>query len=140
MGHMSYNRVGRRSCCGTTRGFKLNSRRFSVQRLRAKFMYLYRLFCRSWRSSYKYTRRLLKFSDKKVSSHDQSYGGNCKKNLVSEYADYGMYGNNYEYRLKSYGRSNSFYAEAIADCLDFIKRNSLSMEEKPVLISHEINC
>lgn len=142
MGHMSYKRVGRR-CCGITRGFKLNSRRFSVQRLRAKFLYLCRLFSRSWRSSYRHALRLVKknFNDKKDSS-DQSYGGSCKRNLVSEHADCAMYGNNksnYEYRLKSYGRSNSFYAEAIADCLDFIKRNSLSMEEKPVLISHE-NC
>ncbi|CAN4083629.1 unnamed protein product [Withania somnifera] len=144
MGHMSYNRVGRR-CCGNTRGFKLNSRRFSVQRLRAKFLYLFRLFRKSWKSSYRHALRLLNknFNDKK-DSDDQSYGGSCKRNLVSKQVDYAMYGNknigNYEHRLKSYGRSNSFYAEAIADCLDFIKRNSLSMEEKPVLINHEINC
>ncbi|CAN4078554.1 unnamed protein product [Withania somnifera] len=137
MGHMSYNRVGRR-CCGT-RGFKLNSRRLSVQRLRVKFLYLCRLFSRSWRSSYKHALRLLNknFSEKKDS--DQSYGGSCKRNLVTEHADCAMYGNNKNNRLKSYGRSNSFYAEAIADCLDFIKRNSLSMEEKPVIISQE-NC
>ncbi|KAK4711591.1 hypothetical protein R3W88_006104 [Solanum pinnatisectum] len=144
MGYMSYKRVGRR-CCGITRGFKLNSRRFSVQRLRAKFLYLCRLFSRSWRSSYRHALRLLKknFNDTK-DSRDQFNGGSCNKNLVSQQADYAMYGNynksNCDYRLKSYGRSNSFYAEAIADCLDFIKRNSLSMEEKPVLISHEINC
>lgn len=30
-------------------------------------------------------------------------------------------------RLSSYnGRNNSFYAEAIADCLEFIKRTSIS--------------
>ncbi|MCD7458458.1 hypothetical protein HAX54_038332 [Datura stramonium] len=145
MGHMSYNRVGKR-CCGT-RGFKINSRRFSVQRLRAKFLYLCRLFSRSWRSSYGHALRLLKknFNDKK-DSINESYGngGSCKRNLVREEADYAMYGNRSstccEYRLKSYGRSNSFYAEAIADCLDFIKRNSLSMEEKPVLITHDQNC
>lgn len=135
---MSYKRVGRR-CCGFTRGFRLNSRRFSVQRLRAKFLYLCRLFTRSWRSSYRHALRLLK-----KNSSDESYGGSCKRNLVSEHADYSMYGNsknNYcDYRLKSYGRSNSFYAEAIADCLDFIKRNSLSMEEKPVLVISHQNC
>ncbi|KAK4368246.1 hypothetical protein RND71_012038 [Anisodus tanguticus] len=136
MGHMSYNRVGRR--CYGTRGFKLNSRRFSVQRLRAKFLYLCRLFSRSWRSSYGNALRLLKknFNDKKDS--EQSYGGS-KMNLVTKEADYAMYGTNRcDYKLKSYGCSNSFYAEAIADCLDFIKRNSLSMEEKTVL-SHD-NC
>ena len=26
-------------------------------------------------------------------------------------------------------RSNSFYAEAIADCLEFIKRNSVSVDD-----------
>ena len=34
------------------------------------------------------------------------------------------------YRLKSYGRSNSFYSEAIADCLEFIKRTSISVDDK----------
>ncbi|KAK4347543.1 hypothetical protein RND71_033882 [Anisodus tanguticus] len=129
MGHMSYNRVGRR-CYGSTRGFKLNSRRFSVQRLRAKFLYLCRLFSRSWRSSYGHALRLLK----KNFNCSKQKGGSCRRSLVTKEANYAMYGinRNCEYRLKSYGRSNSFYAEAIADCLDFIKRNSLSMEEKPI--------
>lgn len=33
-------------------------------------------------------------------------------------------------RLRSFGRSNSFYAEAIADCLEFIKRSSVSVDQK----------
>nr|GMD56407.1 hypothetical protein A4A49_41782 [Ipomoea batatas] len=56
---------------------------------------------------------------------------------ITREINYALYGNNGggEVRLKSsFSRSNSFYAEAIADCLDFIHRNSLSMEEKPVLI------
>lgn len=32
-------------------------------------------------------------------------------------------------RLRSLGRTNSFYTEAIADCLEFIKRNSYSVED-----------
>lgn len=144
---MSYNRVGRR--CNGMRGFKLNSRRFSVQRLRAKFLYLFRLFSRSWKSSYGHVIRLLKknFNDRSSNKHkdSQTYNGSCSsRNLVREQADYAMYGSSKssDYRLKSYGRSrsNSFYAEAIADCLDFIKRNSLSMEEKPVLISPQVCC
>ncbi|KAE9466312.1 hypothetical protein C3L33_01783, partial [Rhododendron williamsianum] len=33
------------------------------------------------------------------------------------------------YRLRTFGRSNSFYSEAIADCLEFIKRSSVSGDE-----------
>ncbi|OMO55665.1 hypothetical protein CCACVL1_27102 [Corchorus capsularis] len=31
--------------------------------------------------------------------------------------------------ISSLGRSNSFYSEAIADCLEFIKRSSLSVDQ-----------
>uniref|UniRef100_M1B7V6 Uncharacterized protein n=1 Tax=Solanum tuberosum TaxID=4113 RepID=M1B7V6_SOLTU len=104
------------------RGFKLNSRKFSVQRLRVKLLGVFSVLSRSWRSSYGKIIRLLK-----------------KKNVycinkVKKQVDYGMYGEiRNDYKLKCYSRTNSFYAEAIKDCLDFIKRNSLSLEEKPVL-------
>ena len=32
-------------------------------------------------------------------------------------------------KVRSCVRSNSFYAEAIADCLEFIKRNSVSVDD-----------
>lgn len=32
-------------------------------------------------------------------------------------------------RFRSFGRTNSFYSEAIADCLEFIKRSSLSVDD-----------
>jgi len=32
-------------------------------------------------------------------------------------------------RLRPLSRTNSFYSEAIADCLEFIKRNSLSLDD-----------
>lgn len=115
---LSYHIVGRR--CHGMRGIKLNPRKFSVQRLRVKFLYLFRIFSRSWRSSFGNILRLLKRN-------------NNSRNLVRKKADYAMYGGKTDYRLKSFARSNSFYTEAIADCLDFIKRNSLSLEEKPVL-------
>ncbi|OIT33305.1 hypothetical protein A4A49_09717 [Nicotiana attenuata] len=128
---MGYNRVIGRRCYGI-RGFKLNSRRFSVQKLRVKFLYLFKIFGKSWKSSYGNVLNLLKMNFNGRKQKDESYDSN--RNLVSrKQADYSMYGNRNDYRLKSYTRSNSFYAEAIADCLDFIKRNSLSIEEKPVL-------
>ncbi|KAM3394341.1 hypothetical protein P3S68_003343 [Capsicum galapagoense] len=125
MGHMGYKRViGRKKC----NGIKLNSRKFSVQRLQVKFLYLFKILKKSLKLSCGNLLNLLK----------KSFIGrkkrNIEKNLVRKKVDYGMYGSNKnDYKLKSYTRSNSFYAEAIADCLDFIKRNSLSIEEKPVL-------
>lgn len=120
MDHMGYNRVtiGRKKSYGI-KGIKLNSRRFSVQRLQVKFLNFFKILKKSMKLS---CGNLLKidFSGRKQSD---------KKNLVKKKVDYGMYGNRNDYKLKSYTRSNSFYAEAIADCLDFIKRNSLSIEE-----------
>ncbi|MCD7468403.1 hypothetical protein HAX54_006567 [Datura stramonium] len=131
MGYMGYSRVigrrrrRRRKCYGI-RGFKLNSRKFSVQRLSVKFLYLFNILRKSLKSSCGVLLNLLK---KNVSGRKER---DEKKNLVRENVDYGMYGNSASgnYKLKSFTHSNSFYAEAIADCLDFIKRNSLSIEER----------
>ncbi|OIT20307.1 hypothetical protein A4A49_38363 [Nicotiana attenuata] len=131
MGYMGYNRVIGRRCYGI-RGFKLNSRRFSVQKLNVKFLYLFKIFIKSWKSSFGNVLNLLKKNFNGTKQKDESYDSN--RNLVSrKQTDLSMYGNRSDYKLKSYARSNSFYAEAIADCLDFIKRNSLSIQEKSVL-------
>nr|GMD54619.1 hypothetical protein A4A49_41782 [Ipomoea batatas] len=115
---------------GYYKGFRLNSRRFSVHRLRAKFFHLFRLLSRLKALYFRAVRALMKRS-----ITGGKVGG---RNLgITREINYALYGNNGggEVRLKSsFSRSNSFYAEAIADCLDFIHRNSLSMEEKPVLI------
>ncbi|CAN4109774.1 unnamed protein product [Withania somnifera] len=111
---MSYKRViGRKKCYGI-RGIKLNSRRFSVQKVRVKLLCFFKIL----KKSYGNLLNLLKknSSGRKERDHE--------KNLVRKKGDY---------KLKSFTHSNSFYAEAIADCLDFIKRNSLSIEEKPIL-------
>lgn len=120
----NYQRV-RKNGHGIMRGFQLNPRKFSVQRLRVKLLGVLSVFSRSWQSSYGNIVRLLKKKKKKNIS-------NCT-NKVKKQVDYGMYGGRNDYKLKTYSRTNSFYAEAIKDCLDFIKRNSLSLEEKPVL-------
>jgi hypothetical protein len=40
-------------------------------------------------------------------------------------------------RAASFMRTNSFYAQAVADCLEFIKRNSVPMEDygSPVIVA-----
>lgn len=130
----SYKSV-RRACYGGghggCRGFRLNPRRFYVHRIRTRFLNLFKLF-RRWKTSYVTALRSLRkhMNGRRNKNHHQ-YGSN----RVTREMNYALYRGSCDYRLKSFGRSNSFYSEAIADCLDFIKRNSVSMEEeKPVLM------
>lgn len=123
MGHMSYNRVGRR--CHGTRGFRLNPKRFSVQRLRARFLYLFRLL-NTWRRSYGQVLQSLKrgISRRRSGKRNNSRTSSSRRRLAMEVPT--------DCRLRSFGRSNSFYSEAIADCLEFIKRSSISVDDKSV--------
>ncbi|KAK4583679.1 hypothetical protein RGQ29_021702 [Quercus rubra] len=134
--YMSYKEVGngRRMRCNGSRGFRLNSKRFSVQRLRARFIYLFKLLDR-WRCSYGQALKSLKkgFGRNRRSgssikrSNNSSTSTRCLVTKVPNMvqADH--------CRLRSFGRSNSFYAEAIADCLEFIKRSSLSVDQNRVI-------
>ncbi|KAL3527326.1 hypothetical protein ACH5RR_011982 [Cinchona calisaya] len=134
--HMRYNRVGSKKSSsghGIIKGFRINSRRFSVQRLRTKFLYLLKIFNKlrfSYGNALQSMRKCLA----------RSGGSSCKRdsrrNLVvmPSYNIYTTSSMELDHsRLRSFPRTNSFYSEAIADCLDFIKRNSLSMDENPVL-------
>lgn len=112
---MRYNRVGQRSA--GAKGFRL--KRFSVQRLRARFFYIFNFLSR-WRFSLE---SLKKSMTRSRSKKDDGIGGN----LFSQETNNAC---RYEYRLRSFGRSNSFYSEAIADCLEFIKRSSVSVDDK----------
>ncbi|KAL5752253.1 hypothetical protein ACOSP7_022439 [Xanthoceras sorbifolium] len=133
-----YTRVGRRTSShnhGSSRGFKLNQRRFSVQGLRAKFVYLFRVMSR-WRYS---CGQALKSLNKKgttttTSNRRSSYifprnSSSSRRSLVMVDSSSSSSSNNNNCRLRSFGRSNSFYSEAIADCLEFIKRSSISVDD-----------
>ncbi|KAL4577808.1 hypothetical protein LXL04_013922 [Taraxacum kok-saghyz] len=111
MVHLSYTKVRRRSY--GTRGFRLNSKRFSVHRLRAKFFNFFRILMRTWRS-YSYPKRTT------MSCSTMSYGSSRRDFITKEHAS----GRVDVCRLNSFTRSNSFYSEAIEDCLEFIKRSS----------------
>ncbi|KAL0343020.1 UNVERIFIED_CONTAM: hypothetical protein Sangu_1189400 [Sesamum angustifolium] len=112
MNTANYDRVSKK-CCGGIRGLRLNPRRFSVQRLRTKFLYLFGLF-RRWRNSLRKNLQVRRKSSsrKEVGGYVYSSGG-----------------------VRTMAHSNSFCSEAIADCLEFIKRNSVSIddERKPML-------
>ncbi|GMY11052.1 UDP-N-acetylenolpyruvoylglucosamine reductase [Fagus crenata] len=131
MAYMSYNKVlGNARRCNGIRGFRLNPRRFSVQRLRARFISLFKLLdiCRSsygqaLKSLKKgFGRRRRRSNIKRNNSTSTSTRSLVNMNMVQA-----------DCRLRSFGRSNSFYAEAIADCLEFIKRSSLSVDQNRVI-------
>ncbi|PWA45849.1 hypothetical protein CTI12_AA501440 [Artemisia annua] len=114
MGHLSYTRVRRRSF--RTKGFRLNSKRFSVHRLRVKFFKFFKMLIRIWRSRWHGKRLTMSFS--KLSDRSSRRDLVAKENVAI-------------CRLTSLSRSNSFYSEAIADCLEFIKRSSASSDDMP---------
>ncbi|KAK8536086.1 hypothetical protein V6N13_104682 [Hibiscus sabdariffa] len=110
---MGYTRVAKRSCPrprgrgrGRTRtkGLRLNilCRRFWVQGLRARFLY----FFTRLGSYFRFLFRKMRMS-----------GSGRRRSLVVP--------NTCSFR-SPLGRSNSFYSEAISDCLEFIKRSSVS--------------
>ncbi|KAL3723596.1 hypothetical protein ACJRO7_035728 [Eucalyptus globulus] len=147
--HLGYAGFGRRrghgSAGGGGRGFKVSSRRFSVQRLRAKFACLVRALSR-WRCRYGRALRALKRSiccressaDSTCSSASSSSSclrrsSSSRRNLVKGDASRCTYyygsGVSESCKVRSFARSNSVYSEAIADCLEFIKRSSVSVDE-----------
>ncbi|KAJ4967617.1 hypothetical protein NE237_019466 [Protea cynaroides] len=117
--HLTHNRVGRR--WNRTRGFRLSHRRFSLNRLRTRFLYFIRFVSR-WKSSYGQAINSMKNSITRCRSCSRSFRKMEEKNFHLS-----------DYRLGFHGRSNSFYSEAIADCLEFIKRSSVSVDDDSVV-------
>lgn len=144
MGLMSYNRVGSGKSSGSsssssssscTRGFKLNPRKFYVLRLRRRLRFFFFSLFHKCSISYSQAIRLLRrvFLKKTWSSRNNNY---YRNSLAKEEQE----------RIRKlgggggrvfYARSNSsFYSEAIADCLEFIKRTSVSMDDQSHHIQH----
>ncbi|CAK9156272.1 unnamed protein product [Ilex paraguariensis] len=127
MSDICHKRVGR-SCHGM-RGFRLKyTRKFSVQRLRRKFLQLFRLF-NEWRSSYEHALKTLRSNISRSGSKNDKNSVR-RKFLVKEVEVPSMFYT--EYRFRSFASSKSFYSEAISECLEFIKRSSVSVDEEPV--------
>lgn len=144
VGDLGYASFGRRGHGSTSnRGFKVSSRRFSVQRLRAKFAGLLRALSK-WRCRYG---RALGAFKRSICCRESSAESTCssssssslkrnrssRRNLVKGDASRCTYyygsGVSESCTMRSFTRSNSVYSEAIADCLEFIKRSSVSVNE-----------
>ncbi|KAG4939047.1 hypothetical protein GLYMA_16G114400v4 [Glycine max] len=139
MGHMSYNKVSTSTSSGKassrcSRGFRLNPRKFYVLRLRKRFNFFLRLFD-SWKLSYGEAIQLLKKMVCRKSGLKRNNSNNSTRSLVRSREE--KIKDHEDCKMRSCGRSNSFYAEAIADCLEFIKRTSISsMDQSQDPISH----
>ncbi|KAF1875099.1 hypothetical protein Lal_00007715 [Lupinus albus] len=124
MSDMSYNKVNSgkgSSWHGKCRGFKLNLRRFYVLRLRKKFTFFLRVFDK-WKVSYSEAIQVLKKVFRRKGGFKRNNSNSSRSGLIREERIKG----NVDCRVTSYVMNNSFYAEAIADCLEFIKRTSIS--------------
>lgn len=112
---MRYTKVRLRSY--GSKGFRLNSKKFTVHRLRTKFLNFFRILIGTWSGSSSYKTRTTSKRNDAIKRRDLVAMENCPRINDS--------------RLKSFTRSNSFYSDAIADCIEFIKRSSASLDDKP---------
>lgn len=142
---MGYNRVGtyRRSTSSASsssssscRGFRLKPRKLSVQRLRSRVVTLLKVIKRLrsscfwalrllWRQR-RTTRRRTWTRTRRLERSGSGNGNSSRRRILGAEEPYGV---RPSCRYGSFDRSNSFYAEAIADCLDFIRRSSVSTDQ-----------
>ncbi|CAL5188293.1 unnamed protein product [Lathyrus oleraceus] len=132
MSQISYNRVSSSSsskgsssssssCHGKCRGFRLNLTRIYFSRLRKRVVFFLRIFDKL-KVSHAQAFRLLKKVFCRKSGLKRNNSNSSRNGLMKEE----RMKNQGDCRVSSYGMNNSFYAEAIADCLEFIKRTSIS--------------
>ncbi|KAM6540455.1 hypothetical protein CsatB_004902 [Cannabis sativa] len=144
--------VGNNSCsCSSSsrrRGLRLHMKRLTVSRLRARFTTFFRLLRKyslslflinnnkKTKKSHNYEEEeeeevmMMKIKLHNNNNNNKSYNNSYNNNNNNNSYNNNSYYNNYKSR-HIIQRSNSFYAEAIADCLDFIKRTSISLDHHP---------
>ncbi|KAL9679375.1 hypothetical protein QQ045_017234 [Rhodiola kirilowii] len=144
MSRRSYAKVSSRSSGRSCRGFSMRcSRRISVQAIRARFLFMFRVI-KKWTYAYCRALKFLKIGmnlndgcgDRKIGKNMSELGSSrCMNGLVADF----MPRSHECSRMRSFGRSNSFYSEAIADCLEFIKRNSVSDHEDEIIVNPTVD-
>ncbi|CAA7408026.1 unnamed protein product [Spirodela intermedia] len=118
--------MGDMSCrCRRGKGFRLNSARFSVLRLRLRLLGLIGLLQRCLQCMKKGTGcGGGGVGDRRSRRSGRRWGkSGSRRGLMEDLRNRGQQ----EGKLRPPGRSNSFHTEAIADCLEFIKRTSVSV-------------
>lgn len=117
------------SSSSSWRGFRLKPRKLSVQRLRSRLWSLFRSL-RRLRSSCGWALRLLwrRRRPRRRIERSSSSGNSSRRRMILGAVEE-PYVVRPSCRYGSLDRSNSFYAEAIADCLDFIRRSSVSTDQ-----------
>ncbi|GAB2231965.1 hypothetical protein Droror1_Dr00010984 [Drosera rotundifolia] len=124
---MNYNHKKVRSRC---HGFRISKRRISIRRLRAKFLYIVRSLNDRWRRSCIMIKRRIAMSSIRICSGSpnkfskKDCRSESKRHLIVEDERVDTV------RMSSIMHTNSFYTEAIADCLEFIKRSSASVDDR----------
>jgi hypothetical protein len=121
----NYVRLASRRWRRGARGFRVCPRnRLSVRRLRAELLTFLGLVGR-------YVRLLVRrLSDSKGSGNNGCGRSSSRRDLVGARKDAAANGKDDARRPpSSFMRTNSFYSQAIADCLEFIKRNSVPVED-----------
>ncbi|KAL0914717.1 hypothetical protein M5K25_015090 [Dendrobium thyrsiflorum] len=106
--HSSYTKLRRRN--RRSRGFRLSSGRLCVIRLRLRLLTAFELL-------YQYLRRIKKRFTRRKRIEDSMSGSRRP-----------------DCRLRACRRSNSFYAEAIAECLEFIRKTSSSVDDASKMV------
>ncbi|KAI0501626.1 hypothetical protein KFK09_016571 [Dendrobium nobile] len=106
--HSNYTKLRRRN--RRSRGFRLSSGRLCVIRLRLRLLTAFELL-------YQYLRRIKKRFTRRKRGED-SMGASRRPDS----------------RLRACRRSNSFYAEAIAECLEFIRKTSSSVDDASKMV------
>ncbi|GAB2282919.1 hypothetical protein Dimus_017455 [Dionaea muscipula] len=110
-------------------GFRLNRRRrrISIQGLRGKFLYLVRAFNDKWRRSYmvmiwrRSAESMMRICSKRGNLQEISKRNISRRNLIIDEEE--------EEERVTITHTSSFYTEAMADCLEFIKRSTASIGE-----------
>lgn len=109
------------------KGFRLNSARFSVLRLRLRLLGLIGLLRWCLQSMKKGTGcgGAGAGGDRRSRRSGRRWGkSGSRRGLMEELRNRDQQ----DGKLRASGRSNSFHTEAIADCLEFIKRTSVSVD------------
>ena len=121
---MGYKRVRGRTKCNGFRGIRLNLKKISIHRVSIRLKLILKMLYK-WRRSYETAMKSLR---KTICGKKGLRKKDSKSRLIA--LNEGISNRiSQECRLSSLCRTHSLYTEAINDCLEFINRNSVSLDD-----------